>query len=136
MKRFFAAVLSVVIITGMVTSVTSCGEERSTPPNIAFVIDSTRYISKDTALTHGMVFNVAVTASKTGTEGMLSSFSVSKSVNGGVDSTLQQMTFVQQSFAHLFTYASPDSGDVHRYTFTATKRDGLSNSVNLTISGI
>jgi hypothetical protein len=136
MKKILVLALSVVCLAGIALQFSSCGKEKSSPPNLSLVVDSTRYISRDTALLHGGTFNVGVLATKTGTEGMLASLSISRSRNSGADSIIQQMTFVQQAFFQFYTYKVPDSGNVERYTFTVAKKDGLTNSVALSITGI
>ena len=136
MKKTLLIVLGAVCLTAIALQFSSCGKEENTPPNLSFAIDSTRYIAKDTALLHGTTFNVGIKASKTGTEGLLSSLTVGRSRNGSADSLIQQMNFVQQSFFQFYTYKTPDSGNVERYTFAVTKKDGLSNSISLAITGI
>ncbi len=120
------------ISIGFILLFSSCDGEKKTPPTIAFTKGSA-FVYTDTALAHGTVFNIGINASKTGTEGLLSSCKISRSINGGADSTIQDITLVTQYFSHYYSYVAGDSGTTERYTFTVTKNDGLSNSVSVTV---
>ena len=133
MKKPLAFLSVLCISAAVILQFASCGEEKNTPPVIA-IHSSTGYISADDTLTHGTVFNVWLTASKTGTEGMLNSCSISKRVNGGADSVIQQMNFIYQSLSQTYSYIAGDSGNIERYTFTVGELDGGKSSVSLTIT--
>jgi hypothetical protein len=136
MKKTWVLMAGIICLAGIVLQFSSCGKEKSTPPNISFSTDTTRYISKDTSLLHGTVFTVGIQASKTGTEGLLASLVISRSRNGGADSIIQNMTFVEKYFFQYYSYKAPDSGNMEHYTFTVAKQDGLTNSIGLSITGI
>jgi hypothetical protein len=136
MKKSLVLVSVVVCLLAIALNFSSCGKEKSLVPNISFLTDTTRFISKDTALVRGTVFNVGIQASKTGTEAYLSSLTITRSLNGETDSIIQQANFVQRTLYGIYTYKAPDSGSVARYTFTVAKQDGITNSVGLTITGI
>jgi hypothetical protein len=134
MRELTVLLFGIVCLAAMVSQ-SSCGKESSTPPNLSFSTDTTRYISRDTTLFRGATFNVGIQASKTGTEGLLTSLSISRSHNGAADSVIQQSNFVTQSFFQFYTYKAPDSADADRYTFTIAEQDGLTNSIALTVTG-
>jgi hypothetical protein len=136
MKKIASLVTTVICLAGIILKCSSCGKEDSKPPTISFAIDSVLYISRDTALLRESVFNVGIVAAKTGLEGMLSGMTVSFSRSGSGDSIIQQMSFVKQAFFQFYSYQAPDSGVSDRYTFTVFERDGLSNSVSLTVTGL
>lgn len=135
MKNTFASVFVSVVMAAILLGINSCGKEKSTQPVIEFISGS-RYISSDTSLLHGTVFNIGISAVKTGSEGLLSSCTIARSINGGADSTLQEMTFLTQTFIQVYNYKAADSGTVERYTFTVSKLDGYTNSVSLTVTDI
>ena len=130
----FALITPVVILL----SFSSCGKEKSTPPVIAFRTTNSAisYVSADTSLTHGTIFNVGVNASKTGTDEYLTYFKISRSINGGADSTILEANFLYQYFSQYYSYKVGDSGNVERYTFTVGERDGNTASVSVSITSI
>lgn len=135
MKKILVLLGSVVCLAAIVLHSSSCGKEKQTAPNISLVVDSTRYISSDTTLVRFIPFTVGLRATKTGTDGLLTSMVIVRNRNGGADSTLQEMTFITQSFSQFYTYKAPDSGNVERYTFTVAEQDGMTNSLSLAITG-
>ena len=138
MKKIITSVLVGLAILGTVLNISSCGKEESKPPLIEFwkSTSSTTYISKDTSLVHGTVFNIGINAAKTGTEGLLTSLKISRSINGAPDSTLLQANFIYQYFSQVYSYAAGDSGNLEKYTFTIGEQDGGSNSVSVLITDI
>lgn len=135
MKKTFSIFFLCVCLSAITLHFSSCGKERSTPPNISFNT-SVAYISNDTSLVHGTVFSIGIIASKTQTDGILSGCKIYYSVNNSPDSLIQEMNFVTQYFSQVFSYTAADSGNVERYTFTVSKRDGQSNSASLTVTDI
>ncbi len=134
MNKKVTYLLSLVVLVATITSVSSCGEEISTPPVVS-LYTGTAYVGVDTTIYRNTVFNIGVEAKKTGTEGLLNGCTILRSRNGGSDSVLQQMTLVTQYFAQYYSYLAPDSGAVDKYTFTVTERDGGTASASVTITG-
>ena len=134
MKKIFLSSYISAIIAGVLFSFSSCGEENSAQPEIEFVVASS-LVSKDTTLEQGAVFTIGIKAQKSGTEGLLTSCKISRSINNGTDSTIQQADFVTQGFTQFYSYSAIDSSNTERYTFTVTKQDGVSNTVSLTVTG-
>jgi hypothetical protein len=130
-KLFSVAILFSFV--GFLFFISSCDGEKNTAPTIVFR-EGSAYVYKDTALVHGTIFNIGINASKTGTDGLLSSCKILRSTNGGADSTLQDISIITQYFTHYYSYTAGDSGNTERYTFQITKNDGLSNSVSLTVT--
>ncbi len=133
MKKIFLSLSFSVVILILLFSFSSCGEENSAQPAIEFVVASS-LVSKDTTLEQGTVFTIGIKAQKSGTEGLLTSCKISRSINSGADSTIQQAYFVTQGFTQFYSYTAGDSSNTERYTFTVIKQDGVSNSVNLTVT--
>ncbi len=112
-------------------TVSSCDTGGDHHPTICFRLttDSISYESSYLSLPRDTTFNVYVQASKTGPDGTLKSFKVTKSINGGADSTLIDATLSTIYFAHYYTYKAGDSGDVEKYNFTIGNDEGLFKSI-------
>ena len=138
MKRISSSVLVWVVISALAFNFYSCGEEKNSHPDVAFMTSNSTvsYISKDTGLVHGTIFNIGIDATKKGSEGLLTTCKISRSVNQGVDSTIQEINFVSDFFSQSFTYTAGDSGNVEKYTFTIGEKSGLTSSVSLTITDL
>lgn len=130
-KVLFVSLLFICTVFAFVTS--SCNGEKKTPPTIAFRT-GVGYVYNDTTIVHGTIFNIGFNASKTGTENLLTGCKITRSINGGADSTIQQVSMVTQYFSHYYSYVAGDSGNTERYTITVTKDDGLSNSIGVTVT--
>lgn len=111
----------------------SCQKSGVTPPVISLYA-GTGYIYQDTTLTHGTTATFGVNAYKAGVDQLLRKCLIQKSVNGGADSVLQEMTLVSQSFSQFYGYTVGDSGNVERYTFIIIQDNGLSDSASATIT--
>lgn len=135
MKKAIVSTLVGLAITVSMINLTSCGKETTTPPTIAFVAGSGN-VAKDTSLYRGTTFRLAINAYKTGPNDLLTSCKIYRSINGGADSTIQEMNFVTQSFSNFYSYQAGDSGTIERYTFTIAEQNGLSSSVSVTITDI
>ncbi len=133
MKKIVSVLTVSVVALVALVQFSSCGGEKSTPPTIVFRV-GTGYVSVDTAIVHGEVFNVGINASKTGTEGILTNCTIARSVNGAADSVLQNIDITTQYFTNYYSYRAGDSGNTEKYTFTVTKNDGLQNSVSVTVT--
>ncbi len=129
MKCKFVIVYTLTLITFL----TACEDEKTTPPVISLGPGSA-YVSGDTTLKEGTVFNVLVNASKTGNEEFLTSFNISKSVNGSPDSVIQSANFVYQYFSQYYSYKTGDSGKLERYTFTVGEQNGQTANVSINIT--
>ncbi|MES2620870.1 MAG: hypothetical protein V4615_08455 [Bacteroidota bacterium] len=135
MKKAIISTLAGLVITVGQITMSSCGKETNSPPQIELIAGSGNVV-KDTSLYRGTTFRLAISSNKTGPDDFLSSCKISKSINGGADSTIQEMNFLTQSFSNFYSYQAGDSGNVERYTFMISEQKGLSSSVSVTITDI
>ena len=114
--------------------ISSCESGGDHHPTIAFKTSTTvvSYVSKDTTLYRGTIFNVGINASKTGPDGLLKSFKITRSINGGADSTLVDAELNTRFFTQFYSYTAGDSGNLEHYTFTVGNAEGLYNSIAFT----
>ena len=124
----FAAVCSALCI------LSSCDKGGDHHPTICFRVrsDSVSYSSSYLRLPHDTIFTVRLNASKTGTDGMLQSFKITKSVNGGADSVLLDARVTTVYLDKYYSYSAGDSGNIERYTFTIGNTEGLFGSIQFT----
>lgn len=130
------------IVTGLVVALavvvliqfSSCDNGGNHHPAISFKHSNTAvtYITKDTTLYRGTIFNVGINASKTGPDGFLHSFKITRSINGGADSTLVNAEINSVYFTQFYSYTTGDSGNLEHYTFTIGNTEDLFNSVEFT----
>jgi hypothetical protein len=129
-KKFFL----ILFAASLLVYISSCEKGGTSIPTIAFNTANV-YVSADTILYRDTVFNIGIIASKTGPEGYLTSAKITRSVNGGADSTLLDMRFIQQYFIQYYSFRAPDSGVTHRYTATVGNQNEQTNSIHLTVTG-
>lgn len=134
MKKNIVSVLVAGVMVVSLFVVSSCDKGGDHHPTIVFKTSNTlvTYISKDTTLYRNSIFNVGISASKTGPDGILKSFKITKSVNGGPDSTILTADLNTVYFTQFYSYTTGDSGNIEHYTFTVGNAEGLFNSIALT----
>ena len=134
MKKNIVSVLVASVMAVSLFVVSSCDKGGDHHPTIVFKPSNTvvNYLSKDTTFYRGTIFNVGINASKTGPDGMLKSFKITKSINGGADSVLVNAELYTRYFSQFYSYAAGDSGNIEHYTFTVGNTEGLFNSIAFT----
>lgn len=131
-------ILSMAAIFLVLLSITSCGEkDEGKLPNISFKT-GVDYASTDVTVPAGAEVLIGIQASKAEGNDVLKTFNISKSVNGGPNTTVYSATLTgDQGDAYTYDYtatAAATTGENDLYTFTVTNRDGLINQVLLTVS--
>jgi hypothetical protein len=115
----------------------SCEKDEGLPPNMSFKTGGV-YVSSDIALAHGSVLVVGIDASKSEEADVLKKFTISKSVNGGTATTVytQDLSGSEgDTYTHDYVeVVGPNVGEVDKYTFTITNRDGLTKQLTLTVT--
>lgn len=131
MSKNIVSLFAAVVIAVILFAVSSCDTGGDHHPTICFRIrtDSVSYKSSYLTLPRDTVFTVYAQASKTGPDGMLKTFKVTKSVNGGADSTLIDANITTLYYSQYYTYKAGDSGSVEKYTFTVGNTEDLYNSI-------
>ncbi|MCB9236079.1 MAG: hypothetical protein H6581_30810 [Bacteroidia bacterium] len=106
-------------------------------PTIQFKT-GTGYTANDATLAGGTAVKIGIDAEKEEEKDPLIAFNISRSVNGGADSTVynQSLTGTDQD---MFEYdynltLGTTSGQTEKYTFTVTNKDGLQGQVGLTLT--
>ena len=131
-KKYFNLIVFTVL-----SVISACEKDKGLLPNISFKTGTT-YISKDTTLSAGTDFTIGINASKAETVDVLKQFNLSKSVNGGVAVTeyTKSLTGTEgDSYSYdYFNTLENNPGQVNKYTFTVTNRDGLINQVSISIT--
>lgn len=114
----------------------SCEKDAGKLPNISFKTGPV-YVSADVALAPLSVLVIGINASKAEDKDVLKKFTISRSVNGVVSTIYTQDLSGADgdSYSHDYTEIfSGLPGDLVKYTFTVTNRDGLTNQVSLTVT--
>lgn len=131
MQKNIVSLSVLAVVAAFLLTVTSCESGGNHTPTICFRIttDSVSYQSSYLTLPRDTTFNLYVAASKTGPDGILKTFKITKSVNGGADSTLIDANVTTQYYSQFYTYKTGDSGTVEKYTFTIGNNENLYNSI-------
>ena len=132
MKKIF----SILAVAASLVYFSSCEKDEGKLPNIAFkagssYVSTSMTVKKDTALTIGIV------ASKSEDEDVLKTFTGTVSYNGGADSTLASNTLSGadgDNYVRDIAIRTHNAAGTEKYTFTVVNRDGLKNSVTLTLT--
>lgn len=106
----------------IVAFTTSCNKPSTTAPYLTI---DTNYAHGVDTLDSGTVFTIRFRAEKAGYEDLLNSCKVLKSVNGGPDSVLHEMSFYTQLLIQFYSFRAGDSGNVEKYTVTVGDTKGL-----------
>ncbi len=134
MRKSIAGAFIIVVCCTALFMASSCDKGGNPYPTINFrqTNTSVSYVSKDTTLYRGTIFNVGIEASKTGPDGFLKSFKITRSINNGPDTTLLQASLNTVYFSQFYSYTAGDSGNLEHYTFTIGNANGLYTSVAFT----
>jgi hypothetical protein len=115
----------------------SCEKDKGLLPDIGFKTGG-NYTSSDASLAGGSALLMGISASKTEDKDVLKQFNISKSVNGGDNTSVFDKSLSGaegDTFQYDYSTTVDDvSGQTATYTFTVTNRDGLVNQVSLTIT--
>ncbi|HWB63115.1 MAG TPA: hypothetical protein VG603_06365 [Chitinophagales bacterium] len=132
-KTIFPVVIGATMM-GLLMNLASCEKDKGTPPTIS-LISAPGYISKDTTLSAGTPFLIGVNSALAEEGDVLKTMNLSLSVNGGADSTIENVNIPS---AYQSVYTQTDSftavSTKEKFTYTVTNRDGITNSVNVTIN--
>ncbi len=130
-------IIAIACCVAALTIFSSCEEDEGKIPNISFKTGA-NYVSADAILDKDSNIVIGISASKSEDKDVLKKFNISKSVNGGSDSTVFQKDLAG-SEADNYSYDLPvrvgtKVGNKEKYTFTVTNRDGLVGQKSLTVT--
>ena len=114
----------------------SCEKDEGKLPNIAFKSGS-GYTPSNTTVTRGSTVTVGIDASKSEDKDVLKSFDASKSLDGGAASSFYSESLSGSNgdkYSKDLTITTRNQAGTELYTFTVVNRDGLRNSVSLTLT--
>lgn len=115
---------------------TSCEKDAGKLPNISLKTGST-YVAAATTLSKDTTVVIGINASKAEDKDVLKTFSATVSYNGGADSSIAAETLSGSngdSYSKDITVHTRKAAGTEKYTFTVVNKDGLKNSVNVTIT--
>jgi len=123
-------------ITAVVFLLSSCEKDKMIPPTIDFTTGA-GYVSADGHLAVNTNFKIGVTAKRTEEKDDLKTFVVTRSYDGGAETTIDNVT-IPSAQAGEFTKEYPlttrNQNGTEKYTFTVTNRDGLITTKSITIT--
>jgi len=126
----FCSVLSIVLTIHL----SSCTKRDITNPPGVYFNQVAGYIYEDSVVSRYSTVSIWVGANKIGVNDYLASGSIMRSINGGPDTTISSMSFVESQFSEIYSYALGDSGNRYKYIFTFSNQNGVSTSDSVTLT--
>lgn len=127
-KLFYFFVLSL-----SVAAFSSCEDDEGKLPEISLKSGS-NYVSPGDSVTGGSTISIGITAKKTEKKDVLKKFNISKTIDGGniISVFSKDLSGTEEDeYAYDFSEVlESNPGQVNKYTFTVTNRDGLTNQVS------
>ena len=125
-----------IAIIAAITFVASCKKDEGKLPNIALKT-GTGYISADATVKKDTTVIIGITASKAEDKDVLQSFDVSRSLDGATATSIDNVTlsgsngdnYTKDESIHVRNQAGTE-----KYTFTVVNKDGLKNTVTVTLT--
>lgn len=114
---------------------TSCEKDEGKLPNIAFKTGG-KYVSANDSVQQGDTVIVGIKASKAEDKDVLKSFDASSSFDGGASTSFNSESLSggnADNFEKDLTLIARKKAGKEEYTFTVVNKDGLKNSVSLTL---
>jgi len=140
MSYFKTKNLFVIWSVAAVLTVVSCKKEDDDDPGTLpqIMLDSSAgYLAKDTTVAKGTLLKVGVRAAKTEANDVLIKFTESVAYDGKADSTVLNATLSSSegdAYTKDIDINTRNLPGKEKYTFTIVNRDGLVNSVSLTLT--
>lgn len=127
---------SIITILLALVFLASCEKDEGKLPNISFKT-ATGYISGNVTLSKDTTVVIGIQASKAEDKDVLVSFDGSRSYDGGALSSFTSETLSGSNgdnYSKDVTITTRSQAGSEKYTFTVVNKDGLKNSVSLTIT--
>lgn len=135
-KTMFSTMAVAAALFLFMVGMSSCEKDEGKLPNISFKTTA-GYTSADKTVASDDTVLVGINASKSEEEDVLKTFNISKSVDGAASTTVQNVTLTsaqEDTYTQDFQLVAGSAGHTEKYTFTVSNRDGLTNSVNFTLT--
>lgn len=129
LTTFVAIVMSVLLFA-------SCDKDEGKLPNIAFKTGTT-YISSDVTLSKDTTVLIGINASKSEDKDVLKTFDGSRSYDGAAAASFTSETLSGSngdSYSKDVSITTRNQAGTEKYTFTVVNKDGLKNTVSLTVT--
>lgn len=136
MKKSFKNIIAILSAVVAVALITSCEKDEGKLPNIAFKTGA-GYTSANATVSQGDTLLVGITASKAEDKDVLKKFNVTVAYDGGQDSTIYNLdltTAQEDNYSYEHNYITRNQAGTELYKFTVINRDGLTNTVSLTLT--
>ena len=129
-------ILSLATILITLISTSSCERDKGILPDISFKT-GTGYTSADATIAKSTSFLVGINAARTEDKDVLKTFNASVSYDGGASTTVysEALTSAQgDNYTHDLNLATRNQAGTEKFSFTISNRDGLINTISLTIT--
>src|SRR5258708_6268871 len=136
MKTLMIRIVLINFFAALIISFFSCKKDKMIPPTVDFKTGGS-YTSADGHIALNTAFTVGIVAKRTEAEDDLKTFTVTRSYDGGIATTLNTITLTSAQageFDQDFSFTTRNTAGTEKYTFTVTNRDGLVTSKSLTIT--
>lgn len=124
------------IFIGIIATLQSCEKDEGKLPNIAFKVDLT-HVFKDQTATQNDTLTIGITASKSEDKDVLKTFNGTVSYDGAAATTIVNESLSGSNgdnYSKDIQVITRSQAGTEKYTFTVVNRDGITNSVSLTLT--
>jgi hypothetical protein len=134
MKKAVFFICCSVLLIAVTIHLSSCSKRDITNPPGVFFNQVAGYIYEDSIVPRYSDVSIWVGANKIGVNDYLAGGTITRSINGGPDTTLATMKFVESTFSEIYSYQLGGSGLVYKYTFSFFNQNGVVTSDSLLIT--
>jgi hypothetical protein len=128
--------LNLAVITMVTFTISSCEKDKGILPDISFKAGA-GYTSTDASIAKNTNFLVGINAARTEDKDVLKTFNASVSFDGGSSTTIynEVLTTAQgDNYTYDLNLTTRNQSGTEKYSFTITNRDGLINTITITIT--
>jgi hypothetical protein len=134
MKKLLYAAYALLVTSVLSLSLASCEKDAGKLPNISFKT-GIGYTSADATVPLNSSVLIGINASKSEGKDVITKFTITKSVNGGDATTVYTVDVTNgDTYSYEYTAATGSTAEQDKYTFTVVNKDGIVNSVSLTLT--
>jgi hypothetical protein len=134
MKTLFKSLIAISLVLFLFSSCKKDEEDEGNELKINFKVDA-GYNYTDATLPGGTAIKIGIEAETEKPQDPIIKFNISESVNGGISSTVYSENLEDSDYEYDYSFELDSiSGNVHKYTFTITNRDGLNAQKSITFT--